>query len=82
MKNQTWDLCPLLKGRKLVWCQWVYYTKYVADGSIDRYEERLVAKGFSHVEGVYYFETFAPISKMNSICLILSLTTSHGWTIF
>ena len=53
MKNQTWDHYPLLKGRKLVWCQWVYRTKYVVDGSIDRYKAHLVAKGFSKIEGIY-----------------------------
>ena len=24
MKNDTWDLVPLPKGRKLVWCKWIY----------------------------------------------------------
>jgi hypothetical protein len=28
MENDTWDLVPLLKGRKLVNCKWVYKTKY------------------------------------------------------
>ena len=47
MKNQTWDLVPLLEGRKLVRCKWVYRTKYAADGSIYKYKAHLVAKGFS-----------------------------------
>jgi len=50
MKNHTWDLCPLLKGIKLVWCKWLYRTKYAADGSIDKYKTCLIAKGFSLVE--------------------------------
>ena len=82
MKNHTWDLCPLLKGRKLVRCRWVYRTKYAADGSIDRYKARLVAKGFSQVEGIDYSETFAPVAKMNSIRLVLSLAASQGWTVY
>ena len=82
MKNHTWDLCPLPKERKMVRCWWVYYTKYVVDGSIDRYKACLVAKGFSQVEGIDYFETFAPIAKMNSIHLVLSLAASQGWIVF
>ena len=82
MKNHTWDLCSLPKGRKLVRCRWVYRTKYAADGSIDRYKTRLVAKGFSQVEGIDYSETFAPVAKMNSIRLVLSLVASQGWTVY
>ncbi len=46
MKNHTWDICPLLKGRKMVQCRWMYRTKYVVDGSIDRYKAHLFAKVF------------------------------------
>lgn len=47
MKNHTWDLCPLPKGRKLVRCKWIYRTKYTADGSINKHKAHLVMKGFS-----------------------------------
>ena len=79
MENDTWDLVPLPKGRKLVRCKWVYRTKYASDGSIERHKARLVAKGFSQVEGIDYNETFAPVEKMNSISLVLALATSHKW---
>lgn len=76
MKNQAWDLCHLRKGRKLVWCCWVYCTKYAIDGSIDRYKACLVAKGFSQVEAIDYSKTFVLVTKMNSIRLVLSLVAS------
>jgi hypothetical protein len=41
-----------------------------------------VAKGFSQVEGIDYSETFAPIAKMNSIHLVLSLVASQGWSVY
>ena len=47
MANDTWDLIPLPKKRKLVRCKWVYRIKYASDGSVERLKERLVAKGFS-----------------------------------
>lgn len=79
MKNHTWDLIPLPKGRKLVRWKWVYKSKYVVDGSFDKHKARLVAKGFSQDEGIDYSETFAPVAKMNSIHLVLSLAASQGW---
>ena len=72
MANDTWDLVPLLKGRKLVRCKWVYKTKYASDGSVERLKAMLVAKGFSQVEGIDYNETFALVAKMNSTRLVLS----------
>jgi hypothetical protein len=40
MENDTWDLVPLPKGRKLVICKWVYRTKYASDGSVERHKAR------------------------------------------
>jgi hypothetical protein len=45
MENDTWDLVPLPKGRKLVKCKWVYRTKYASDRSVERHKALLVAKG-------------------------------------
>jgi hypothetical protein len=81
MENDTLDLVPLPKGRKLVICKWVYRTKYASDGSVERHKAWLVAKGFSQVEGIDYNETFSPIAKMNSIRLFLALVASHKWEV-
>eukprot|EP00253_Pinus_taeda_P019857 PITA_19857 len=81
LANDTWDLVPLPKGRKLVRCKWVYRTKYGPDGKVDKHKARLVAKGFSQVEGIYYTETFSPVAKMNSIRLVLSLAASLKWEV-
>jgi hypothetical protein len=81
MVNDTWDLVPLPKGRKLVRCKWVYKTKYALDGSVERHKSRLVAKGFSQVEGIDYNETFSPVAKMNSNSLVLSLAALQKWEV-
>ena len=81
MANDTWDLVPLPKGRKLLRCKWVYKTKYASDGSVEILKARLVAKGFSQVEGIDYNETFAPVAKINSIRLILSLQALQNWEV-
>jgi hypothetical protein len=77
MENDTSDLVPLPKGRKLSRCKWVYRTKYASDGSVERHKAQLVAKVFSQVEGIDYIETFSSVAKMNSIHLDLSLADSH-----
>jgi hypothetical protein len=81
LANDTWDLVSLLKGRKLVRCKRVYRTKYGPNDKVDKQKAKLVAKGFSQVEGIDYTETFAPVSKMNSIRLVLSLAASYKWEV-
>jgi transposase InsO family protein len=58
MENNTWDLVPLPKGRKLVRCKWVYRTKYASDGSVERHKARLVAKGFPKLKELTIMKPF------------------------
>ena len=78
-KNGTWELTELPYRKRTVGCKWVYTVKHRADGSVERYKARLVAKGFTQTYGVDYQETFAPVAKMNSIRILLSLATNLEW---
>ncbi|KAL9255297.1 Retrovirus-related Pol polyprotein from transposon TNT 1-94-like protein [Drosera capensis] len=53
--------------------EWNFKTKKDSLGNIKRYKTRLVVKGFTQKEGSNYNETFAPITKKNSLCIILAL---------
>uniref|UniRef100_A0A2N9ED05 Integrase catalytic domain-containing protein n=1 Tax=Fagus sylvatica TaxID=28930 RepID=A0A2N9ED05_FAGSY len=77
--NQTWELVPLPSGEKTVGCKWVFTVKYLADGSVDRYKARLVAKGFTQIPGKDFGATFAPVAKLTSVRLLVSLAASHSW---
>lgn len=81
MKNETWHLVPLVKGRSVIDCKWVYKIKRKADGSLDRYKARLVAKGFKQRYGIDYEDTFSPIVKAATIRTVLSIVVSRGWSL-
>jgi len=55
----------------------VTYTK--SDGSIERYKDRLVAKGYIQEYGINYEETFAHMAKMTTVrTLIVSPLFING----
>ena len=59
----------------------MFQTKDVVDGKTCKYKTRLVEKGFSQVQGVDYYETFAPIAKIDSIHLVLAILASKHWEV-
>ena len=46
-----------------------------ADGSIDKYKVRLVIKGYRQREDLDYFDTYSPVTRINSIRMIIAITT-------
>ena len=53
--------------------------KYKLDGSIEQYKARLVAKGFTQSYRIDYQETFAPVTKLNTIRVLFSLVAKLEW---
>lgn len=81
MKNDTWEIVDKPAKRKVIGTKWVWKVKYKADGSLDKYKARLVAQGFSQVEGFDVDETFAPTAKMTTIRLVIAAAAHYGWVV-
>ncbi|CAI7790775.1 unnamed protein product, partial [Closterium sp. NIES-53] len=60
-ENGTWELMELPEGRKAITSKWLFKIKSNADGKIERYKSRLVAKGYQQKDKVDYKELFAPV---------------------
>jgi len=71
--NNTWQLTPLPPGKKTIGCKWVYKIKYHFDGTVERHKARVVAKGFTQLEGLDFLDTFAHVVKLTTLRLILLL---------
>ena len=71
MKNDVWDIVPKPEGKSIVSSKWIFKINHAADGSIEKYKARFVARGFSQKKGIDYEETFAPVAQYTSIRIII-----------
>lgn len=59
----------------------MFRAKQNADGTLNKLKARLVVKGFSQEYGIDYFETFAPVARLDTIRLLVALATQRQWKI-
>ncbi|KAL0286288.1 UNVERIFIED_CONTAM: Retrovirus-related Pol polyprotein from transposon RE1 [Sesamum calycinum] len=78
-KEQYLGDLHIASKQKYSWLQVDYKTKLKPDGSTKRYKERLVAKGFSQVEGIDYNDRFASVAKAITVRLFLAVATARNW---
>nr|KYP66220.1 Retrovirus-related Pol polyprotein from transposon TNT 1-94 [Cajanus cajan] len=80
-KNDTWELVSLPKEHTAIGVKWVYKAKKDSKGEVQRYKARLVAKGYSQRAGIDYDEVFAPVARLETVRLIISLAAQNNWKI-
>ena len=73
LQNHTWELVDLPQGCKPLGYRWIFKKKMKPDGTIDKYKARLVIKGYKQREGLDYFDTYSPVTRITSIRLVLAI---------
>lgn len=77
--NGTWTLTALPAGQRAIGNKWVYKIKHRSDGSVERYNARLVVLRNNQREGIDCNKTFAPVAKMDTLRTFLAVTASKKW---
>jgi hypothetical protein len=81
-RNETFTIINDLNrnystATKPIGSKWVFKTKRNPDGST-RYKARLVIKGYEQTD---YGETYAPVGKLTTFRILISLAAREGWII-
>ncbi|CAM8885469.1 unnamed protein product [Rhodiola kirilowii] len=77
MDNNTWILVDLPPGHKALGNKWIFRKKMKVDGTIDKFKARLVIQSFRQKFGMDYFDTYAPVARISTIRLLISLAFIH-----
>ena len=72
--HNVFRFTDLSKGHKTIGCRWVFDIK-----SDSCKKARLVAQGFSQVEGIDFNELFSPVVCFESVRLMFALAATEGW---
>ncbi|GAA0160040.1 transmembrane signal receptor [Lithospermum erythrorhizon] len=82
VKNNTWTLSTIPQKGKKIGVKWIYKTKRNENGSIVKHKARLVAKGYAQKQGVDFTEVYAPVARMDTVRMIISIAAQRSWKIY
>ncbi|KAM0906965.1 hypothetical protein ACQ4PT_016441 [Festuca glaucescens] len=79
-RNKVWKLVEKPKEcRNVIGTKWIFKNKQDENGIVVRNKARLVAQGFSQIEGIDFGETYAPMAHLESIRILLAYATHHNF---
>jgi len=69
---------PDPRKHNIIGTKWIYRNKQDEHGQVVRNKARLVAQGYTQVEGIDFDETFAPVARLEAIRILLAYANHHN----
>jgi hypothetical protein len=80
--NKVGKLVPAPPNHSIIGTKLDFRNKQSEDGVVVKNKDRLVAQGFSQIEGGEFDETFAPFARFEAIIIVLAFAASKGFKHF
>ena len=80
-QNEVWSLVERPQAN-VIRTKWVLRNKQDEHGVVTRNKARLVAQGFTQIEGLDFGETYAPVARLESICILLAYATHLDFELY
>src|SRR3954462_2633829 len=79
-RNKVWSLVkrPDPTKHNIIGTKWIFRNKKDEDGIVVRNKARLVAQGYTQIEGIDFGETYAPLARLESIRVMLACANHNG----
>ena len=79
-KNGTWDIVRLPKGKKVIYCKWVFKKKEgIAGIENARYKARIISKAYNEIPSVDFAYVLSQVVKHSSIRALLGIVVFHDY---
>uniref|UniRef100_A0AAV1VCK0 Reverse transcriptase Ty1/copia-type domain-containing protein n=1 Tax=Peronospora matthiolae TaxID=2874970 RepID=A0AAV1VCK0_9STRA len=78
-RRGVYRAAKLPRGQGAIGTNWVFKIKRKADGSVEKYKARLVAKSFKQKYGIDYTEAFSPVVKYVTLRMVIAITKYFDW---
>ena len=75
--NKTWDVVKTPEHKQVIGGKWVYSKKLNKNNYLTKYKAIYVARGFSQVSGINYYETFPPTARLTQIRVLMQIAVQH-----
>ena len=82
IRNDVWELVPKPKGVNVIGTKWIFKNKSNEHGTVIRNKSRLVAQGYTQVERIDFDETFAPVTRLESIRILLAIASHLNFKLY
>jgi hypothetical protein len=81
-RNQVWILVDPSRDVNVIGSKWGFKNKQGEDGDVVRNKAHLVAQGYSQIEGLDFGKTFAHVTRLEAIRILLAFVASNGFKLY
>ena len=82
VRNDVWELVPRPKGLIVIGTKWIFKNKSDEHGIAIRNKSIIVAQEYTQVEMIDFDETFAPVVRLESIRILLAITSHLNFKLY
>nr|GEX74587.1 retrovirus-related Pol polyprotein from transposon TNT 1-94 [Tanacetum cinerariifolium] len=79
---EVWELVPQPDNVMVITLKWIYKVKLDELGGILENKARLVARGYRQEEGIYFEESFTPVTRIESIRIFLAFAAHMNMVVY